>query len=172
MLRRRHNNMETNLNQTTLKKWNQALSNTETGLAPTCLVSGIILLSVAKWALILSRRRRSASLWIFRAFASVALLPDPDPDDDDISGGPTGTAGGAVQLACRDNRTGPLYTEESQPSHGCTSLRVSFPSCRARHGAILQPGMLLALPLPPAGSCHCTKKAECAELLIEIEPAG
>jgi hypothetical protein len=132
MLRRRHNNMETNLNQTTLKKWNQALSNTETGLAPTCLVSGIILLSVAKWALILSRRRRSASLWIFRAFASVALLPDPDPDDDDISGGPTGTAGGAVQLACRDNRTGPLYTEESQPSHGCTFC--AFPSLLAELG--------------------------------------
>jgi hypothetical protein len=32
--------------------------------------------------LILSRRRLSASLWIFRDLASVALLPD----DDDSSG--------------------------------------------------------------------------------------
>uniref|UniRef100_A0A0E0BXG9 Secreted protein n=1 Tax=Oryza meridionalis TaxID=40149 RepID=A0A0E0BXG9_9ORYZ len=52
-----------------------------------------------------------ASLWIFNALASVALLPDPD--EDDISGG---TAGGA-ELACRGSRIGPLYTEGLQPSN-------------------------------------------------------
>jgi hypothetical protein len=78
--------------------------------------------------LILSRRRRSASLWILRALASVALLPDPD--DDDISGGATRTAGGA-ELACRGRRTGPPNTEGSKPSYGCSS----FP-CRGWHAAI------------------------------------
>jgi hypothetical protein len=125
-------------------------------IAQTCLVSGIILLSVAKWPLILSRRRRSASLWIFRASASVAPLPDPD--DDDITGGPTGTAGG-VELACRGSRTGSLYNEGSQPSYGCSS----FPSCRGWHAAI-QPSILADLP---TSSCHSQIKGN---MLIEIEP--
>jgi len=119
------------------------------GITRTCLVSGTILLSVVRWALILSRRRRSASLWIFRALASVTLLPDPD--DDDIFGG-----AGGPDLACRGSRTGPMNTEGSQASYGCSPCG-SLPSCRGWHPAI-QPSIT-----SPAGSCHCNKKGECSE---------
>jgi hypothetical protein len=104
----------------------------------TCRASGTILLSVVRWALILSRRRRSASLWIFRALASVALLPDPDDDDN------SGAAGG-TELACRGSRTGPTNTDGSQPSYGCSPWS-SFPSCIGWHAAI-QPSIT-----SPAGS--------------------
>lgn len=117
----------------------------------TCLVSGIILLSVARWALILSRRRRSASLWIFRALASVALLPDPD--DDDISGGATRSAGGD-ELACRGRWTSPLNAEGAQASYDCSS----FP-CRGWHAAISPKHHLAS----PAGSFQCNKKPERVE---------